>query len=75
VVFQHCLFVGVFCAVVCVGVLFVFLFQWKESLMWSFPFGFRNPLEGFPYGPTCVEEIALSKAVTAFSVRQVCGKW
>lgn len=43
--------------------------------MWSFLFGFGNPLEGFLFGPTCAEEIALSKVVTALSIRQVCGKW
>lgn len=28
--------------------------------MWSFPFGFGNPLEGFLYGHTSLEEIMLS---------------
>lgn len=43
--------------------------------MWSLLFGFGNPLEGFLYGPTCVEEIILRKTVTVLSIRQVCGKW
>lgn len=44
-------------------VVFVFFFQWEGTLMWSFPFGFGNPLEGFLYGHTSLEEIMLSKAV------------
>lgn len=43
--------------------------------MWSFPFGFGNAVEEFLYGPTCVGEIMLRKAVTTLSIRQVCGKW
>lgn len=48
--------------------------QWAEILTWSFPFGFGNPLEGFLYGPTCAEEIMFNKALTALSIRQVCGE-
>lgn len=49
------------------GVLFGFFFCFFSRRRFKcglFPFGFVNPLEEFLYGPTCVEEIMLSKAVT-----------